>query len=65
MGITYTDQVPSPERIFQFYRRMGWEPALGRTPEGLSAAMLGSWRVRCALEGDTLAGMGRVVSDGR
>lgn len=62
--IRFSSEVPTADSLLAFYTALGWAQQLGKSKEQLQAAMQGSWRVLCAYAGDTLVGMGRVVSDG-
>ena len=62
--ISYKNTIPTPDELYHFYLLMEWEPCLGRTPEELHQAIVGSWRILTVWDDDRLIAMGRVVSDG-
>ena len=63
-GIRFVFEAPGALQTLAFFDQMGWSALLNKTGEQLHCAMLGSWCVLCAWEGERLVGMGRVVSDG-
>ena len=64
MGVAIrVDQIPELDELIDLYDSVGWT-AYTRDPETLRRAMTGSSRVVTAHDGDRLAGVARIISDG-
>ena len=59
--VTYSFDVPRPEEFKALYDGTGWGDF---SLDVFQRALHGSWLVASARQGDTLIGMGRVISDG-
>jgi GNAT superfamily N-acetyltransferase len=61
-AVDYREQKPPLADFVRLFESAGW--AVARDLPRLQAAIDASWYAVCAYDGDRLAGMGRVVSDG-
>jgi GNAT superfamily N-acetyltransferase len=64
MALEYRTALCSPESFWALFLSTGWNQEYRLSPQELSAAVLNSWCVITAYEGERLVGFGRVVSDG-
>ncbi len=63
MPLRYSHETPGAAAFKDLYDTTGWGP-VERTVGFYAEALVGSWRVCCAYDGDELVGFGRVISDG-
>ncbi|KAB2331107.1 GNAT family N-acetyltransferase [Cytobacillus depressus] len=62
--IHYTEEIPNPDQLYLLYNHDGWNDFLKLPKETLHKAMLQSWCVVSAYDGEQLIGTGRIISDG-
>ncbi len=64
MAIEFRDTLPDQERYSALFESTGWNAEYHLSPRELTEALGRSWFLTCAWDGETLAGSGRVISDG-
>jgi GNAT superfamily N-acetyltransferase len=64
MNILYTTEIPPRDQFFSLFQTTGWNNEYKLTAEELHQALLASWHVVCAYDGEKLVGIGRMTSDG-
>lgn len=61
--IVYREAVPAQEQYAALFETTGWNELYHASPAELQTALMNSWYVIAAYEGELLVGFGRVVSD--
>jgi GNAT superfamily N-acetyltransferase len=64
MSISYATELTSIEGYWSLFESTGWNREYRITKEALVAVLGNSWHLIAAYDGDTMVGIGRVVSDG-
>ena len=64
MNLIFTEALPDPAAYFALFNTTGWNDEYGLDAATLFAALRQSWYFVAAYDGATLAGTGRIVSDG-
>jgi len=64
MSISYTNDLPGKKAFFELFETTGWNEEYRLNEDELYTALQNSWYTVSAWDGDRLAGLGRLISDG-
>ena len=64
MDFTFTQEMPTPEKIWALYQTTGWNEEYDLTPAEVHRALRSSWYLIAVYHDSQLVGFGRLVSDG-